>query len=156
MGRIANAASNNSLFAAGTCLSIRCLATIGEYPVKVKDTLRSTVSRSVCLGVNTHAGPRPDFCYSQTFEGLLMWGALYDDRTSAVYRCCWPSTGQLFSSPRPAGLIFYCLRFETLQTWRVRSSYLYPPGTGLSSYTPRHWVPFSSPPTTRRATVEVF
>jgi hypothetical protein len=24
------------------------------------------------------------------------------------------------------------------------------------SYTPRHWVPFSSPPTTRRATVEVF
>jgi hypothetical protein len=24
------------------------------------------------------------------------------------------------------------------------------------SYIPRHWVPFSSPPTTRRATVEVF
>jgi hypothetical protein len=31
-----------------------------------------------------------------------------------------------------------------------------PPGTGLSSYTPRHWVTFSSPPKTRRATVEVF
>jgi hypothetical protein len=33
--------------------------------------------------------------------------------------------------------------------------YLYPPGTGWHSYTPRHWVPFSSPPTTHRATVEV-
>jgi hypothetical protein len=27
---------------------------------------------------------------------------------------------------------------------------------GWCGYTPRHWVPFSSPPTTRRATVEVF
>jgi hypothetical protein len=29
--------------------------------------------------------------------------------------------------------------------------YLNSPGTGWTSYTPRHWVPFSSPPTTRRA-----
>jgi hypothetical protein len=29
-------------------------------------------------------------------------------------------------------------------------------GTGWPSYTPRHWVPILSPPTTRRATVEVF
>jgi hypothetical protein len=41
-------------------------------------------------------------------------------------------------------------------TWRARPPYLYPPGTGWPSYTARHWVPFSSPPTTRRATVEVF
>jgi hypothetical protein len=34
--------------------------------------------------------------------------------------------------------------------------YLYPPGTGWSGYTPRHRLPVSSPPTTRRATVEVF
>jgi hypothetical protein len=37
----------------------------------------------------------------------------------------------------------------------ARSPYLYSLGTGWSSYIPRHWVPFSSPPTTRRATVEV-
>jgi hypothetical protein len=52
---------------------------------------------------------------------------------------------------------FYCLRFETPPTQRARSQYLYPPeyggpviplGIGL--------VPFSSSPTTRRATVEVF
>jgi hypothetical protein len=33
---------------------------------------------------------------------------------------------------------------------------LYPPGTRRPGYTRRHWVPFSSPPVTRRATVEVF
>jgi hypothetical protein len=41
-------------------------------------------------------------------------------------------------------------------TSRTRSPYLYPTGTGWPGYTPRHWVSFSSPPTTRRATVEVF
>jgi hypothetical protein len=43
-------------------------------------------------------------------------------------------------------------------TWRGKSPYLflYPLGIGWPSYTPRHWVPFSSPPTTRRATVGVF
>jgi hypothetical protein len=45
--------------------------------------------------------------------------------------------------------IFYCLRFETPPTWRARSPYLYPPATGWPSYTLRHWVPFSSPSTTR-------
>jgi hypothetical protein len=77
---------------------------------------------------------------------------------SIVYNCCWPSPAQSFPGLNPAGLmtIFYCLRFESLPTWRDMSPYLYPPGTGWPSYTPRHWVPFSSPPTTRRATVEVF
>jgi hypothetical protein len=50
---------------------------------------------------------------------------------------------------------FYSLRFETLPTRRTRFPYLYPPGTGWSGFTPRHWVPFSSL-TTCRATVEVF
>jgi hypothetical protein len=40
--------------------------------------------------------------------------------------------------------------------WRARSTYLYPPGTGWPNYTPRHWIPFSSPSTTRRATMEAF
>jgi hypothetical protein len=33
---------------------------------------------------------------------------------------------------------------------------LYPPGTEWPSFTARHWIPFSSPFTTRRATAEVF
>jgi hypothetical protein len=31
-------------------------------------------------------------------------------------------------------------QFETPPTWRARPPYIYPPGTGLPSYTPRHWV----------------
>jgi hypothetical protein len=38
---------------------------------------------------------------------------------------------------------------------KPRFPYLYPPGTGWPNYIPRHWVPFPSPSTTRRATVEV-
>jgi hypothetical protein len=41
------------------------------------------------------------------------------------------------------------VRFHTLSAWSARFPYLYPPGTGWSSYTPRHWVPVSSA-TTRR------
>jgi hypothetical protein len=54
--------------------------------------------------------------------------------------------------------IFHCLRFETPPTWRSRSPYLrvYPLGTGWPGCTPRHWVLFSSPPTTLRATVKAF
>jgi hypothetical protein len=75
-----------------------------------------------------------------------------------VYNCCWSSPAQSFSGPSPAELVttFYYLKCETTPAWRTRSPYLYPPGTGWPSYNPRHWVPFSSPPTTRRATVEVF
>jgi hypothetical protein len=47
--------------------------------------------------------------------------------------------------------MFYCLKFETPQTRWARSPYLYPPGIRWPSFTPRHRVPFSSPPT-----VEVF
>jgi hypothetical protein len=75
-----------------------------------------------------------------------------------VYNCSWPSSAQSFSGPSPAGLMitFYCLRFETPPTWRARSPYLYLPGTGWFGYNSRYWVPFPSPPTTRRARVEVF
>jgi hypothetical protein len=41
-------------------------------------------------------------------------------------------------------------------TLRAKPLYLYTPGTGWPSYTPRHWVLFSSPPMTQRATVEIF
>jgi hypothetical protein len=48
------------------------------------------------------------------------------------------------SQRSPAGLMatFYCLRFETPATWRARSRYLYPPGTGWPTFTPRYSVPF--------------
>jgi hypothetical protein len=52
------------------------------------------------------------------------------------------SPAQSFWGPSPAGLMttFYRLRFETPPTWRTRSLYLYPSGTGWTNYTLRHWV----------------
>jgi hypothetical protein len=86
------------------------------------------------------------------------YSPLWREAGSVIYNCFWASPAQSFSRQSPAGLktIFYCPRFETPPTWRARSPYLYPPRKGWPSYTSSHWDPFSSPPTTRRATVEVF
>jgi hypothetical protein len=83
--------------------------------------------------------------------------SLTEDR-SVVYSCCWSLPAQSFSGPSPLGLMTtsYCLRLKTPLTWRARSRYLYPPGTGWPGYALRHWVPFLSPPMTRNAMVEVF
>jgi hypothetical protein len=89
---------------------------------------------------------------------VLMQRPLWRKDGSVVYNCYLPSLAQSFSGPIPAGLltIFYCLILETPRTWKARSPYLYPPGTEWPGYNPRHWFPFSSPHTTRRATVYVF
>jgi hypothetical protein len=50
----------------------------------------------------------------------------------------------------------FCLIFETSPTWRARPPYLYPSGTVWPSYILRYWAPFSSPPATFRAEMEVF
>jgi hypothetical protein len=58
--------------------------------------------------------------------------------------------------PRNSRPYFIVPILETPPTWRARSPYLHPPGTGWPRYTPGHyWVPFPSPLTTSRATVEV-
>jgi hypothetical protein len=103
-------------------------------------------------------GPRPDFYYCQTVAILLMLGAISDKRMGLSFRFATGLRQCSHSRVEVPGTHenIYCLRFETPPTCRARSPYLYPPGTGWPSYTPRHWVPFSSSPTTRRAAVEVF
>jgi hypothetical protein len=50
-------------------------------------------------------------------------------------------------------IIFHRLRFKSPPTWRASSLYFNPPVAGWPRYTFRHWVPFSSPPATRRGTI---
>jgi hypothetical protein len=76
--------------------------------VKVKVTLRLTVSQSVSLGVR----------YLLLFDscGLMFVGRpIWRENGSVFCICCWPLPAQSFSGPSPLGLaaIFYCLRFET-------------------------------------------
>jgi hypothetical protein len=75
---------------------------------------------------------RPGFCYCQTVAGLMTWGAFSDERTGLSFihaaGSCQRSHSQVWvpSNSRP---------YFTVSFFRL---------------------PFSSPPTTRRVTVEVF
>jgi hypothetical protein len=78
--------------------------------LKVKVTLRLTVSQSVSPGANDHIyitiwQLRSCFCGSPS---------LTRERV-CLFICCWPFPAQSFSGPSPLGLatVFYCLRFET-------------------------------------------
>jgi hypothetical protein len=141
-------------------LVLLCVLKSHEAQIRIIVTLRLTV---YCQSIRLRYKPLEThdqhlfFQLNTCLHGLHSH-SLWREGGSVVYNCCWPAPAQSFSSPNPAGLAttFYCLRFETPPTWRAKSPYLYSPGTGWPSYTPRHWIPFLSPPTTRRGTVEVF
>jgi hypothetical protein len=84
-------------------------------------------------------GLLPDFYYSQTVAGLLMWGALSDERTGLSFTvAAFTSPAQSFSGPTPLGLviIFYCLTIQDFPFRRllrlavVRWRYSPPPPHG--------------------------
>jgi hypothetical protein len=93
-----------------------------------------------------------------TVAGLLMWGALSDVRTGLSFVTAVGLRQRSHSRIRIPRNSWPCFTVSDSRppTWRDTSPFLYPPETGWSSYTSRHWVPFSSPPSTLRATVEVF
>jgi hypothetical protein len=128
--------------------------------VATEDDLQPSVSPLVCLGVGSHLEPMTRFLFSVwqlwvSWSGRPIW---WEDR-SVIYctiasRPCQSSHSwvQVLQNSRP----YFTISYETPPTWRARSPYLYPPGTGWPSYTPGHWVPFSSSLMTHRATLEVF
>jgi hypothetical protein len=77
-------------------------------------------------------GLRPDFYYCQTNAGLLMWGALSDERMGLSFTIAAGRRQRSHSRVR--------VPWDSRPYFVVSDSRL----------------PFSSPPTTRRATVEVF
>jgi hypothetical protein len=90
---------------------------------------------------------RLDFYYCQTVAGLLVWSDLSDKKAGLSFKiAAGPCEQQSFSGrvARVLMQIFSCLTFET------------PRETGWPSYTRRHWVSFSTPPTTRRAAIQLF
>jgi hypothetical protein len=102
--------------------------------VRIRVTLRLAVyQQSVHLRSKHLKTHDQSFFFNWTLAAIvLMWHPLWREDASVVYNCCWSSPAQSISGPSPAGLMttFYCFRFETPPTWRARSPYLYPPGTG--------------------------
>jgi hypothetical protein len=77
-------------------------------------------------------GLRPDIYYCRTVAGLLTWGVLFDERTGLSFRTA--------AGPRQRSHSLVRAALDSWQYFTVSDSIL----------------PFPSPPTTRRATVEVF
>jgi hypothetical protein len=114
--------------------------------VEVKVILdRWSVGQSVL--VSGHHQARNQFFFLLdifwTVAGLLFCGALSDERTGLQFPV---DAGTCQRSLSRISVQF----FENPHTWRARSPYSYPSGTGWPSYTPGHWVPFRSSLTTRR------
>jgi hypothetical protein len=94
--------------------------------------LRPTVSRPICLGIKHPSGAYDQICNSLTVAGLLIWGALSDERTGLSFTIAAGS----------------CQRSVS----RVRVPWDSQPYFTVSDLR----LLFLSPPTTRRVTVEVF
>jgi hypothetical protein len=110
----------------------------------------ATVSRPVCLGVGAAIwGLWPDFYYCRTLRSSCWTSpSLTRGRVcNLLSKSRRTNDHILLSHLRP----YVAVSYETPPTWRARSLYLHPPGTGWSSYTPGHWVPLLSSLTTRRA-----
>jgi hypothetical protein len=97
------------------------------------------------------------FVNYQTLADLLIWGTIYGERTGLSLTIIASPLQPVVLRYKSRGTYDHILRSHSLDspTWRARSPYMYPPWTGCPSYHSRHWVPFSSPPTTRRATVYI-
>jgi hypothetical protein len=105
----------------------------------------------------THLGPAINFSFSLKFSldncvFVILQRPLWREDRCVIYCYCWSSPAQSRGTRR----YFIVPILETPPTWRARSPYLYPPGTGWPRYTPGHRIPFMSPLMTCRATVEVF
>jgi hypothetical protein len=125
---------------------------------EVEVTLQLTVSQSVSM--SWYRVPmwdlRPDIISCRNvavwnFQSCIYWAPSLT-RGWVCNLQCNHSMVRVAQNPKP----YFTVSSETPPAWRARFPYLYPKGTGWPSYTPGHWVPFTSSLTTRRATVEVF
>jgi hypothetical protein len=94
---------------------------------------------------STHLGPKARYLLLSVAD-LLIWGALSDKKTALSFtiaagpRQCSHSRVRVKRGSWP----FFFGVSDSRLSQRGRPD----PGTGGPSYTPRHWVRFSSPPTT--------
>jgi hypothetical protein len=115
----------------GLISSTGCLFLIASFE---SESYITTDRQSASLSWNKTPiwGLRPDFYYCHTVTGLLMWGALSDERTGLSFTTA--------AGPRQCSYFRVRVPLNSWPYFTVSDSRLH----------------FSSPPTTRRVTVEVF
>jgi hypothetical protein len=123
--------------------------------VEVEVTLWLTVSQSVSQSVSMSwyrvplCDLQPDIISCRNISVWNLWSCIYWapslTRGQVCNLQCNHSIVRVAQNPKP----YLTVSSETPTTWRARFPYLYPPGTGWPSYTPGHWVPFTSSLSTR-------
>jgi hypothetical protein len=125
----------------------------------IKVMLQLAVSRLVYLGVKPRYGAQDQILITVRQLQVCWCGARYLMRGGVCHlQLLLVLTSAVILRSKSCRIHDHVLLSQIWDsvTWRATSLYLYPPGTGWPCYTPRHRVPFSLPPTTRRPMVEVF
>jgi hypothetical protein len=161
--RVEKSASEKSAWTGGCSLHVGshkiCTAPHSRRRHSSKSKLcydRRSVGQSI-LKWSPIWGPKPNVYYCQTVAGSLTWGALSDDKTGLSFTIAAGPRQRSHSRVRVSRDSW---QYVTVSDWRLPKS----GGRGTRIYIrnraahlhPRALGSFSSPPTTRRATVEVF
>jgi hypothetical protein len=103
-------------------------------------------------------GPRPNFYYCQTFAGLLIWDALPDERTSLPFTIAdCPRQHTLFRARVPRNSRpYFTVSDSRLPQPGGSGRHIKSPSDRVAQSYPQALGSSLSPPTTRRATGEVF
>jgi hypothetical protein len=120
-----------------------------SFTAEVEVKLRQTVNQSVRLGVRHPSGIRDQFPFlleiffrqlrvSYFVAPSLTRGRVCNLLLLLVLASVVPSPARVWV-PRDSPYFIVPI-LEIFPTWRARSPYLYPPGTGWPRYTPGHWL----------------
>jgi hypothetical protein len=125
--------------------------------VKVKAMSRPTIGRSVCLRVKPPSGAQDQIFITVRELRVCSCGAPSLTRGRVCLQLPLALARAVNLGPESRGPHGFILLSQIRDSQPAGPGpRIYPPGTWLASYIPRHWVAFSSPPTTLRAMVQVF
>jgi hypothetical protein len=119
--------------------------------LEVEVNLRLTVSPPACLGVRHPSGTHNQLFFQLEISFRQLWlcyfcSTLSDEKTGSVIYCTIASgpcqSSHSWVEVPQNSWPYFTVSSETPPTWKARSPYLYPPGTGWPCYTSGHWVPF--------------